>query len=297
MIAQSQRTTDFKAVARYLERPKPQRPDLQRVAWIEPRNLVCTSTLQRMAWEMSVVARGNHLVQKPVLHMSVSWAPEDEPQRWHMASVADEVMQRLSLADHQAIYVAHGDEEYKHIHVVANVVHPRTLKTQKLGLYYRQVQAVLRHAERRYGFREVPGHRYLLPGQRPPDRSQSLSKGAYKALCLHEKVPFQVIVRRVAEQDFSEASSWRELAARLRHHGLRMEERRSGLVVTDGTEYVKSSSIAPYISRKKLEQRFGASYMEERDHDRSQTLERSAPSLTPASWQWKAPERSADLGL
>ena len=153
MIAQSHKASCFKSLARYLERSKSQRPDLRRVAWTESRNVVCTGSLQQMAWEMTVVSRGNERVQKPVYHVSVSWAPEDEPARWHMTAVADEVVQTLSLSDHQAVYVAHADEAYKHVHVMANLVHPDTRRVQKLGWHYGRIEAVLRHAERRY-FRE-----------------------------------------------------------------------------------------------------------------------------------------------
>ena len=302
MIAQSHKASCFKSLARYLERPKSQRPDLRRVAWAEPRNLVCTGSLQQMAWEMAVVSRGSERVQKPVYHVSVSWAPEDEPTRWHMTTVADEVMHTLSLSDHQAVYVAHADEAYKHVHVMANLVHPDTRRVQKLGWHYGRIEAVLRHAERRYGFREVPGHYFQLPGQKAPDRSQSLSKGAHKALCRDQDLPFQVIVRRVAELDFAEATSWKDLTDRLDHHGLRLKARRSGLIVTDGREYAKSSSVAPGVSRRLLEERFGEAFEPDqlrgltKHMESSRVLETPAPALESYGFQWTTPGRD-ELGL
>ena len=302
MIAQSHKASCFKSLARYLERPKSQRPDLRRVAWAEPRNLVCTGSLQQMAWEMAVVSRGSERVQKPVYHVSVSWAPEDEPTRWHMATVADEVMHTLSLSDHQAVYVAHADEAYKHVHVMANLVHPDTRRVQKLGWHYGRIEAVLRHAERRYGFREVPGHYFQLPEQKAPDRSQSLSKGAHKALCRDQDLPFQVIVRRVAELDFAEATSWKDLTDRLDHHGLRLEARRSGLIVTDGREYAKSSSVAPGVSRRLLEERFGEAFEPDqlrgltKHMESSRLLEAPVPALESYGFQWTTPGQD-ELGL
>ena len=302
MIAQSHKASCFKSLARYLERPKSQRPDLRRVAWAEPRNLVCTGSLQQMAWEMAVVSRGSERVQKPVYHVSVSWAPEDEPTRWHMTTVADEVMHTLSLSDHQAVYVAHADEAYKHVHVMANLVHPDTRRVQKLGWHYGRIEAVLRHAERRYGFREVPGHYFQLPEQKAPDRSQSLSKGAHKALCRDQDLPFQVIVRRVAELDFAEATSWKDLTDRLDHHGLRLEARRSGLIVTDGREYAKSSSVAPGVSRRLLEERFGEAFEPDqlrgltKHMESSRLLEAPVPALESYGFQWTTPGQD-ELGL
>ena len=302
MIAQTHRSASFRSLAAYLERPKPHRPDTTRVAWTEPRNLLCSASLGEAAWEISIVARGSERVKKPVYHVSLSWAPEDEPSRGHMTTVADDVMHTLSLADHQSMYVAHADEDYRHLHVMANLVHPNTLRVHRLGLHYRRVEAVLRHAERRFGFREVPGHWYQLPDQAPPDRSQSLSKGAYKALCKGKSVPFQVIVRQVAALDFSEATGWRDLVARLDRYGLRLEARRSGLVVTDGHEYAKSSSVAPGISRRALEERFGEAFQTNEDRARaldmepSQELTPPVPTIESYGYRWGDAEPD-DLGL
>src|SRR5690606_13710093 len=68
------------------------------------------------------------------------------------------------------------------------------------------------------------------------------------------------LVRREASRDFREAASWKDLEERLARRGLFLEARGRGLVVTDGLEVAKVSSIAREISRIKLEQRFGAMY-------------------------------------
>ena len=295
MIAQGRTAQSFAALARYLERPKAHRPDLTRVAWTEPRNLVCTTSLPQMAWEMHVVAGASTRVQKPVFHMSVSWAPEDEPQRWQMTAVADEVLQTLSLEGHQAVYVAHADESYAHLHVMANRVHPERKTAQELGLYYRKVETVLRHAERHHGFREVPGHYYQLPGQKPPDRSRSFTKKAHKVISRGDEVPFQERIAAVAGKDFAEADSWYDLTRRLEAHALTLEPRRSGLVVTDGETYAKSSSIGPEISRRKLEARFGEEFTAN-PKPPERALKRTSPSPTLDSLGYCF-GRDDDLGL
>jgi hypothetical protein len=66
-------------------------------------------------------------------------------------------------------------------------------------------------------------------------------------------------VRQVAGRDFKEAQSWGELERRLERHGLRVETKGAGLVVTDGRQHVKASSVDRGASRAKLEQRFGGS--------------------------------------
>ena len=281
MIAQSNRSSSFKALTRYLETPKAHRQERTRIAWTDTRNLVCTGSLEDIAWEMTVVARGNERVRKPAYHISVSWAPEDKPTRGQMTEVADELMGTLALSDHQALYVAHADEQYEHVHVVTNLVHPVRRRVQNPGLCYRRMQKVLRHAERRFGFREVPGHYYQLPGQEPPDRSQSLSKGAAKALDQGRGTPFQLRVKSMAEQDFTESHSWQELNRRLDGHGLRLMPRRSGLVVTDGQEFAKCSSAAPNTSLRLLEARFQEPFTPE-----LAPVQEQSPSLKSLGYEW-----------
>ena len=273
MIASVNTCQSFRNLARYLGRPKAGREDEVRVDWIETRYLALAKDLPGAAREMDIVASGSDRVQSPVLHASISWAPEDDPSREQMQEVADGLLSTLGMADHQAIYVAHADEDYAHLHIMANRVHPRTRTAANLRLSWRRTQKYLRHAERRMGFREVPGHLYQLEGQMRPDRSQSLSKGAYKGVVRDGVLPFQMLVRRAAGDDFEKAASWNDLTRRLRGHGLQLEARRKGLVVTDGAEYAKSSSVMPGISARRLAERFGETFAEYEQRVRAPVLE------------------------
>jgi len=255
----------FQSVARYLETPKSHREYLVRVAWIEARNVISDESLSDAAREMNLIASGNIQVRRPVLHMSISWAPEDDPSRNQMIEVSDRILRKLNLQEHQTMLVAHGDEHYAHIHTMANRVHPITRRASCLGLFYRDIEETLRKAEREMRFQETPGHYYQLPGQSPPDRRESLSKQAHKATQARKEVPFQVIVQDVAEADFDRASSWEDLHTRLEKHGLHLMPRKSGLVVTDDHEYAKCSSVARNASLRKLEARFGESWRSAKD--------------------------------
>ncbi|MCY4171567.1 MAG: relaxase/mobilization nuclease domain-containing protein [Bacteroidetes bacterium] len=260
MISASRLAHSFQNLARYLETPKAHREDLVRVAWMEGRNVLSDENLSIAAREMDIVASSNIRAKRPVLHMSISWAPEDDPSRNQMTEVAERVLKKLNLQDHQTMLVAHGDEHYAHLHTMVNRIHPVTRRPQSLGLYYRDVQEILRKAEREMGFRETPGHYYQLPDQSPPDRRESLSKRAHKATQSRGEIPFQVLVRETAEADFDVASSWEDLHARLHKHGLQLIPSGSGLVVTDQHEYAKCSSVAKNASLRKLEARFGESW-------------------------------------
>jgi hypothetical protein len=64
-------------------------------------------------------------------------------------------------------------------------------------------------------------------------------------------------VRAVAGRDLREARTWDDLDRRLERHGLRVEAKGAGMVLTDGREHVKASSVDRDASRAKLERRFG----------------------------------------
>ncbi len=260
MISASQLSNSFQSIARYLGTPKAHREEKIRVSWMEGRNVISEDNLGAAAREMKLVASGNPHTRRPALHLSISWAPEDDPSREQMTEVSDRVLSRLHLQEHQTMLVAHGDEHYAHLHAMVNRVHPITRRASSLGFFYRDIQEILRKAEREMSFRETPGHHYQLPGQSPPDRRESLSKSAHKATQSHGEVPFQLIVQDAAETDFDAADSWENLHARLEKHGLQLKPRRSGLVVTDGHEYAKCSSVARNASLRKLEARFGESW-------------------------------------
>ena len=258
MICASRLVHSFRSVARYLATPKSHREDRVRVAWIEARNVVSDENLSLAAREMALVAAGNSRVRRPCLHLSISWAPDDDPSRDQMTEVSDRVLASLKMSEHQAMLVAHGDEHYAHLHAIANRVHPITRIPRYGTFYYRQIEETLRKAEREMNFQETPGHYYQLPGQSAPDRRDSLSKRTHKATQSRGEIPFQVLVRDSAEGDFDAAQSWLDLHTRLGQRGLKLKPRGRGLVVTDGHEYAKCSSVAKDASLRKLEERFKA---------------------------------------
>lgn len=84
----------------------------------------------------------------------------------------------------------------------------------------------------------------------------------------HPDGTFLERVRAVAGHDLKEARSWEELDRRLERHGLRIEARGAGMVLTDGKQNVKASSVDREASRGKLEKRFGLSLAEHRARSR-----------------------------
>jgi hypothetical protein len=110
----------------------------ERVAWTHTANL-STADPER-AWRLMAStamsqadlkkaagekATGRKLT-KPVYAYSLSWHPEQRPDREHMLSTALESLKAQGLEGYQAVIVAHNDEPHQHVHVIVNRVHPET---------------------------------------------------------------------------------------------------------------------------------------------------------------------------
>lgn len=71
-------------------------------------------------------------LKKPVFAFSLSWAPDQRPDKDTMIAAALRALDALGLAEHQAYIVAHSDRAHPHVHIVANTVHPQTGLAAKL---------------------------------------------------------------------------------------------------------------------------------------------------------------------
>jgi hypothetical protein len=63
---------------------------------------------------------------KPVYHPVIAWHPGEQPTPAAMRTVAETTRDEIRLGEHQALIVAHGDRDSRHLHVVLNCVHPAT---------------------------------------------------------------------------------------------------------------------------------------------------------------------------
>lgn len=136
--------TSFKGAANYLLHDK-HATTSERVAWTHGVNLWSESPDQ--AWfemmdtwrERKALKRAAGVKQTgrdnkaPVLHLSLSWHPDETPSPEHMKETALAALKALGLQEHQAMLVAHNDEPQPHVHLLVNTVHPVTGKTADLN--------------------------------------------------------------------------------------------------------------------------------------------------------------------
>lgn len=263
MIAVSSSGTGFRALAAYLVRG---RTGLEegRIGWASPRNLP-TADPELAATLMRATAAQNVRVEKPVYHLGLAFDPGDPVDRAAMERVADRVLGALGLSEHQALIVAHQDRAHPHVHVLVNRVHPETGRVWDRWQDMPAIQAVLRAEERALGLRVVPGHLHAAEVERGAELgAQSVAPrvptrdGIGVSATGETPAPSLVERARAVLPAVREATSWAAVDQSLAAAGLRLERRGSGLVVTDGTGYVKASSVGPDLTRKRLDERLGA---------------------------------------
>jgi len=228
----------------------------ERVAWTEPRWLLGTDP-KEIAREMEAAAGQSSRIEKPVYHLSISFGAGDHPTREQMREAAERVLDRLGLSEHQAFLVAHNDTDHPHVHIMVNRVHPETGKAWQTSHDYARIEQVLRSLEKEWGLTPVPGHHAREEGAPAPDRTVSRQTGEIRQIRRTGEAPFPDVVRARVGKDIAQAKSWAELMGALEQHGLRVEARGRGAVITDGRHYAKASSVDREASLPRLERRFG----------------------------------------
>lgn len=241
MIANTSSGRRFGPLATYLAYGR-SGVETERVAWTAGRNLG-TDDPELAAPLMQATARQSVLVQAPVYHVTISFDRDDPVTPAQMQAVADRVLHDLGLCEHQALMVAHRDRAHPHVHVMVNRVHPETGVAWERWQDRPKIERTLRAIERELGLREVAGRLYQSEAKEPPERTRDAG--------FDEQV-------RAHLPDLRAARSWAELEARLAAHGLRIEAKGQGIVITDGEHEVKASRVARDMSLRRLEERFGA---------------------------------------
>ncbi len=118
----------------------------ERVLWTHTLNLPTENAeeaLLCMAWtdtHSPKAAVGRKQTAGNVYSYSLAWHPDENPDKDAMLAAAKATLAVLGLSEHQAVIVAHGDTDHKHVHVVTNLVHPETGRVADLSYSKRRLQ-------------------------------------------------------------------------------------------------------------------------------------------------------------
>ena len=105
-----------------------------RVAWTSGQNFGWPidsperAELARRVMEFMAVDQTSRTKQceKDCLHLSLGWRPGEQPTRAQMEDAARSALAALGMGNARALFVAHNDERYSHVHVVASKINPDT---------------------------------------------------------------------------------------------------------------------------------------------------------------------------
>lgn len=135
----------------------------ERVEWTETLNLLTQDpdkAWKVMAYtaleasrlkEASGQKRTGRKHTKPVFSYSLSWHPEQQPDRQHMLQAVQKSLRSLGLTEHQALVIAHRDTPHRHVHVLVNRVHPVTGLAGDLDSSKRKLSDFARKYVREHG--------------------------------------------------------------------------------------------------------------------------------------------------
>ena len=234
------------------------------------RNLLSLETAEV---EMEAAASQSRRCQKPCHHVVVSWAALERPSDAQMIDAADVVLDRIGLAECQAVIAIHRDRDHHHLHIVANRVDPATGKAVHMSQEYAHLELACREIEHAQGWSQDRG-RFVaevvrdsdgnddvrlvaksvpVPEQRPPSQAERAYEQRVAML------PLADLHQRIAAE-VTRARSWPELHARLTALGVVYEQKGSGAVVRslgDESEALKASSVSRQIALSKVMKRLG----------------------------------------
>lgn len=292
----------------------------ERVAWMEARNLETTDP-DLAAEIMEATAARSTRCKTPAYHAIIAFDPKDAEARKVtpeiMKKVAAVTIERLGLAEHQMLIYAHNDEPHPHMHFLVNRVHPETGKAWSRSHDYERFLTIARDQARVYGLnvaRERTREMEYEPEWMTAEAKAIVEElgpipdgEAWKAKREH-RAPERLFSRKAIERlrpalqrDFARARSWGALADALRGHGLSLRAKGQGLILSDGTSYLKLSEVGKAVRLPDLERRFGQTFL---DHSqaKARAVEREhkakaprAPEMPDTSRMSVAQKRQAEI--
>ncbi|SHG54134.1 Relaxase/Mobilisation nuclease domain-containing protein [Fodinibius roseus] len=218
-------------------------------------------------------------IKTPTYHISFSWPQEDNPTKEQMLAVGQDFIKHMDLEEYQSVIAVHHDTDHKHIHVVANRVHPDdgelwqewkwkdTPEGKKCeATHHQRVEKFERTMEKEFGWRVEPGRHFgdwekefdgYAPKLSEIKRAEKVEHVAggmgMKNLDLRPvKVRAQVL-----KEELYNTQSFKELDEVLNKNGLWVAAKGQGAVFTDEVYSVKASSVSRGLAGPQLEERFG----------------------------------------
>lgn len=181
-------------------------------------------------------------------HLIVSFRPGEMPSASTVRAIEARVCQRLGFGQHQRVSVVHHDTNNVHLHLAINKIHQTRYTLHEPYQAYRAFGELCDRLEQE--FQLEPDHHHARK-----------TTGENRATDMERQAGTESLIgwiQRESLDHLRSAQSWPELHQVLHQHGLAIQPRGQGLVITDGKgTFVRASSVARDLSKLSLERRLG----------------------------------------
>ena len=223
----------------------------------------------------------------PVYHVSISWPEGEHPTREQCEKTVHHMMKGVGMEENEAFWAIHRDTDNDHLHMIVNKVHPeRGIVTGPPRFDYALLHRLAREVELDQGWSHDAGA-YVVTEPNPGGpqimrRDIAVKRGLWKEdevrrpnltrqmIAVSEKIgaePFHTWIAGQPAKDLREAihqhgATWESAHQAMAKHGLRIEPKGSGMVVTstlaDGQVVAaKASQLGRWASKAALEKKLG----------------------------------------
>jgi hypothetical protein len=276
----------FKGAIAYCLEGHKDRLNPDRCAWTHVRNLPSDDP-DLVAKMMRATAHRSVRCTEPVYHFSIDWAPNETPTQEQALDAAERILDRLGLSEHQVALFAHSPEtdstNHYHVHVVVNRIPLEEGPAWEKWKSKERLERATAEVAKEMGFEVVPGRHNRLLDEEVESLDPRPSKGEYQRARREGEKPMVAWSKeRVGEmraslaEAFREAASWDDLQQRLADHGVELQPKGQGLIITDGRGFMKLSQVHRDIRLPSLEKRFDERFSS--FNERAEAAEEAAPA-------------------
>ncbi len=235
-------------------------------AW-SSENIVSPRTA---ATEMTCVAWQSTRCTRPMQHLVLAWHPDDHPSPEQMQETVAMAAHHMGFDEgYQWVAAHHRDAMHDHIHLVANRVHPRTIRAWPREHEIAKARRLAAALDEAYGWRgprrdaisyAIGSARWERSEISAPSVSPKLYPKGDGNISFHEWLATTVrpaLVRALSAPD----ASWDTMHRTLAEYGVVYQATSRGAVVFDAeqsdTFHAGAFRIARAFGRKRLEARLG----------------------------------------
>lgn len=239
-------------------------PNPHKCAWHVSRNMF-TDDLDAAGKVMEATASQSK-TPKPAYHFSIDWDRSEERllNQDKCIEAADQVLEKIGLAEHQALYFWHVDADHPHMHVVVNRVDEQTGKAWDMWKSKENLERATHEVAQEMAFLQVPGKHNEM--DYAPDKNKEATRSREERATETKLKPWSKEqipdVKADIGNAFYHASSWSDLSDTLADTGYELRTKGQGLIITDGTNYTQLSKMGKQVRLTALEEKFGKTFAE-----------------------------------